>query len=387
MRSLRDKLNAMASAKPEGKPDQPERPPLFCEERVVPWEELFGVERSSLREIRLCDPGNAWSEWSCDRLLFLDTETTGLSGGAGTLAFLVGAGWLQEDGMHVRQLLIRSYDQEREMLTALLPLAERTGILVTYNGKSFDVPLLNSRFVLNGIRYSFEGMPHLDLLHVARRIYRLRLKRCTLQRMEEMILDKRRDGDLPGSEAPERFFQYQRTGVFEPLSDVVQHNREDVVSLAQLTGHICGIFRMPDSLRYPEDQYSMARTLRRAGDVAGARSLFRCVGGKTVRRMAQRDLALLEKQTGRREEAAETWRTMIREGSCGIQPYVELAKYCEHELHAYGRAISYASDALNRALDEQALGHDRQAEIAGIRKRIERLRRREAAGGGEEETE
>ena len=125
----------------------------------------------------------------CDRqhILFLDTETTGLSGGAGTVAFLVGVGYIDETGITVLQYLMRDYNEERYVLEHVRRHLESTQLLVTYNGKSFDMPLLASRFTMNRIRFDPLSVPHADLIHTARRVWKLRIGRCSLSHLEEVI--------------------------------------------------------------------------------------------------------------------------------------------------------------------------------------------------------
>lgn len=386
MRSLREKLNAMASHPKNEEPKAAVRE-LWSQETLVPYDSLFGIEHSTLEEVCACDPLFRGEVWDPRKLLFFDTETTGLSGGAGTLAFLLGVAWLEENGLRIRQLMIRNYPQEREMLSFFADKLKDHDTLVTFNGKSFDLPLLESRLILNGMHTKASHLPHLDLLHACRRVYRLRLGRCTLRIMEEAILGKHRNNDIPGSEAPQRFFAFQKTGNFEPLLEVAKHNLEDVISLAQLTGHLCRVFRDPEALQYPEDRFSMARTLERTGDFERAADLYRKLSDGKLSSPAHSRLAEIKRRTGHPDEAVREWKAMIRQGSCGTPPYLSLAKYYEHTLHDYNQAMQFASDALNVAIDHRNLSSDGfDEELNEIRKRIERIRRKqflEARKGGE----
>ena len=378
MRNLREKLNAMATRPREANPKPAAVCDLWRRDLVVPYDGLSGVDRSALEEVRAFDPAFCGARWDPMKLLFLDTETTGLSGGAGTMVFLLGLAWLETDGLHVQQLMIRSYPQEREMLSVFRDKVSDHDTLVTFNGKSFDIPLLDSRLVLNGIRMETARLPHLDLLHACRRVYRMRLGKCTLRVVEEAILEKHRENDLPGSEAPQRFFSYLKTGHFEPLLEVARHNLEDVISLAQLTGHLCGVFRDPESLLYPEDRFSLAKTLERTGNPESAAEVYRQLSGSKLSVPAYGRLAGIERRSGHPDAAAQAWQAMIRQGSCGTEPYLSLAKYYEHNLRDYDRAVQYASGALNLALDRGIIGSaETETELREIRKRIERLRRKQ----------
>ena len=148
------------------------------------------IDRVTLEDVRACDPYLRGDCWIAERLLFLDTETTGLSGGAGTVAFEIGVGWIEPRGMVIRQYVMRNYAQEADILREIAALAAKADTLVTFNGKSFDLPLLESRMVMNRIRAHITDMPHLDLLHAARRVYKLRLGRCSLTALEEAVLGK-----------------------------------------------------------------------------------------------------------------------------------------------------------------------------------------------------
>ena len=385
MSSLADKLNALAGERPKPVQTSQRSHEMYRTEAFsVPSEKLCGADICRLEEILACDPTFEGRHWEPSRLLFLDTETTGLSGGVGTYAFEIGIGMLSDGGMRVLQLVMSDMPEERRMLLEVADLVRTHDTLVTFNGKSFDIPLLESRMVMNGIRPCLSRLPHLDLLHVCRRIYRLRLKCCSLHMLEEMVLGKKREDDLPGSEAPERYFQYLRTGEFALLQDVLRHNKEDVISLAQLMGHVCSIFRAPEKIPHDEDMYSVARTLEKAGHTeraAGCYQMLRCG------RMAPRARYRLAYGYKRRREwnlMEEICQEMIRHGQNGIWPYVEISKQCEHVQKDYVRALRFATDGMNALLDRlPSDGTSTEAELTSIRRRIERLQRKlNGAGTG-----
>ena len=174
MRNLRQRLMDIAKTQSEPKPQPLNREePLntfFCKEDIVPLNELGDIRSVMLEDVRACDPYFEGSSWTMDRLLFLDTETTGLNGGAGTVAFEIGVGWFDARGMIIRQYVMRNYAQEAAMLKDIARLFEKADTIVTFNGKSFDLPLLESRMVMNRIRLPVTEYPHLDLLHAARRV-------------------------------------------------------------------------------------------------------------------------------------------------------------------------------------------------------------------------
>ena len=383
MRSLRERLMAVTSAPP--KPTRPQPPPeetpFFCREHIVPLDGLRGIERTTLEEIRACDPAFTGEHWSIQKLLFLDTETTGLSGGAGTLAFEIGLGFIDARGMVIRQYVMRDYGEEAAMLAEIASLLPRFDTLVTFNGKSFDIPLLESRMVMHRIRVHLTDWPHLDLLHACRRVYKLRLGRCSLSALEEAVLGESRTDDLPGAQVPQRYFDYLRTREFALLEDVLRHNRQDVESLASLTGHLCSAFREPEQLAHAEDAFCVGRTLLRGGHTEEGRRCLRILGMSSMSSQAHMVLSASYKKSREWASSVAMWTEMIARGEGGTWPYVELAKYYEHTERDYARALRYAGAALSRALNLSPLGGD-DAEIATLRKRVERLKRKLAAQGG-----
>lgn len=379
MRNLREKLMAVASSKSSVPREiqEPKKEPFFCREHIVSLEELCGIERATLDEIRECDPLFTGSNWDIYRVLFLDTETTGLSGGAGTVAFEIGIGFIDHRGMVIRQYVMRDYSEEGPMLAEIAALLRRFDTVVSFNGKTFDLPLLESRMVMNRIRLAVTQMPHLDLLHVARRVYKLRLKRCNLASLEEAVLGQMRHDDLPGSQVPQRYFDYIRTKEFSLLEDVLRHNLDDVKSLASLTGHLCAVFRQPELLAHPQDLYGVGRTLMRGGKTQKARVCFRILGKTTLSAQAHMHLAVSYKKEKDWTQALETYQSMIAQGDGETWPYIEMAKYYEHIARDPQRALHYANGALVYALNSALLWGENEKETAMIRKRISRLKEKQ----------
>jgi uncharacterized protein YprB with RNaseH-like and TPR domain len=211
------------------------------------------------------------------RWAFLDTETTGLAGGAGTYAFLVGVGSIDEDGFRVRQFFMRDFGDEPSLLAGLSDYLSRFDVLITYNGKSYDQPLLETRYRMARTRPPFARMAHLDLLHGARRLWKLRLDSCRLVELENRILGLEREGDLPGEMIPYYYFQYLRTQQAFQLVPIFHHNVMDIVSLACLTAVVPFAFRSPEdsSLRHGADLVGLARWLAQAARHEEAVRLFR----------------------------------------------------------------------------------------------------------------
>ena len=284
------------------------------------------------------------------RPLFLDTETTGLSGGTGTVAFLVGLAWREADGLTLAQYFLRDFNQENALLWAVGRCVSEAGVLVSYNGRCFDWPLLQTRLVMR--RAAWPSPPHLDLLTLARRIFRPRLPDCALQTIEQAVLDLHRADDLPGSLIPSRYFAWLRDGDPHVLDPVFTHNRQDVLSMALLLARFEGVLRGADDL-HPLDRFGRARFLELRGfhddAIQEYRQLWRyrpkgaqpVLGGALGLRLAR----LLRRQ-GRWEEARsvleECWRTQS-------YPYpvaIELAKLLEHQARDLNAARRIVGDAL-----------------------------------------
>ncbi len=386
MRSLRERLGAVTAAKP--KPQQavkPKETPFFCREHVVPIENLRGIEQTTLEDIRSCDPNFTGTNWEVGRLLFLDTETTGLSGGAGTVAFEIGLGWIEQRGMVIRQYVMRDYDEEAAMLSEIAAVFRRFDTVITFNGKSFDLPLLESRMTINRIRLTATSWPHFDLLHAARRVYKLRLGRCNLSALEAAVLGSKREDDLPGALVPQRYFDYLKTREFALLDDVLRHNRQDVQSLAELTGHLCAVFREPEAISHYEDLYGVGRTLLKTGCKEKGRRCLRIVGRSSLSSKAHMVLSLSYKKDRDWQEAISCWQEMIMRGEGGIWPYIELAKYYEHVAKDPKKALSCAHHALSYSLNSAPLRGGDNAQEEQLLKRIARLKQRLARSEHEEE--
>src|SRR5580704_16290506 len=198
---------------------------------------------------------------------FLDTETTGLAGGTGTYAFLIGVGSIEPAGFRLRQFFMRDYGEEASLLCRLAEHLAQFDVLITFNGKAFDQPLLETRFRMTRARHPFERMQHLDLLFGARRLWKLRLESCRLVDLENQILGVERQGDLPGEMIPYCYFGYLRTKRAFDLVPIFHHNALDILSLACLTAIVPFAFRSPESaeLRHGADFVGLARWLERDG--------------------------------------------------------------------------------------------------------------------------
>jgi hypothetical protein len=301
------------------------------------------------------------SEWA-----FLDTETTGLAGGSGTCAFLVGIGRITPEGFRVRQFFMRDYCEEASLLDAVARHLAPFRVLITYNGRSFDQPLLETRYRLNRSRPPFGKLEHVDLLHGARRLWKLRYESCRLVDLETQVLGFERDGDVPGALIPYLYFEYLRTGRAARLLPVFHHNATDILTLACLTGIVPMAFKDPENLpfRHAAEIAGIARWLREAGDLEQSRRLFRRAvavsrpdSGMPDDLMFRTlwDLAGLERKLGAEEQAVAIWTDLAAVRNLFRIPALEeLAKHYEHRQKDLARALETTRTALDHG-DSPAL--------------------------------
>ena len=310
-------------------------------------------------------------------ILFLDTETTGLSGGVGTIAFQVGLGYFTASGFVVEQLLMHDYPEEVELLRILENRMRRFSILCTFNGRTFDVPLLKSRFLMHRIHDAPFPQYHADVLYPARRLWKLRLHCCTLGHLEEQLLHVRREDDLPGALVPQTYFQYLKDGNFEPLLRILEHNKQDIVSLAQLLCFLCKQIDRPDDIAQKEDLFSLARMLEKQGDRQKAMKCYRLCATGSMRPQAYQALALNEKRSGHTQATIKLDQAMLRRGDDPVHACEALAKLYEHTLRDPSQALVYTRQAL-LCLAEPGLFRSEavQAQQIALQYRYARLRRK-----------
>jgi len=370
---LRAKLNAISAAAPkaEKKPVRACGVAVYADRRAAD-ERLFCLDADGLRRIGWCG-----RSFDIRRCLFLDTETTGLSGGAGTVAFLVGIGFIEGESFVVEQYLMRDYSDEADMLDRLAKRMEQFDAVCTFNGKNFDLPLLATRFTMCRMRERWRDLEQLDLLYPARRTWKLRIGSCRLSRIEEFILGQGRHGDIPGSEVPQRYFDYLKSGDMKLLEDIIEHNRQDIATLGTLMAHLCELYARPQQDPHKEDLFSMGKALECQGELKPARELYRIAaipapagsisafsGNALAARAAWRMYLLARKNRdydGMRAVLEQmTVRRQMRE-----RIYVELSKLYEHHYKNPIRALRYANLAAR---------YIEPGEAGALEKRRQRLR-------------
>ncbi len=320
----------------------------------------------------------ALAECRLEEGLFLDTETTGLAGGTGTMAFLIGLGWFDQGRFIVRQIFARDFTEERAALTHLADIAGTKRFLVSFNGKTFDVGLLSTRYIMNRLQSPFAALPHLDLLYPARRLIAHRLENCRLATLEERVLGLVRLDDVPGSDIPQRYFDWLRGGDARPLRDVFTHNRLDIISLAALMDHLTALMQGRLDMAHADarDLLALARWHSERQDTRQAQCLLTPLvqsSETAVRMEARKMLSLIYRRTGRWEEAVGLWQQMVREHSDDRFALIELAKWYEHRAHDDVTALKLVRQAIR-----QAGGQCTAAEREALLHRRQRLQQRQA---------
>lgn len=326
---------------------------------------------------------------------FIDTETTGLSGGSGTYAFLIGVGRFEDDEFHLAQFFMHDPAEEPAQLAALEEFIAPCQAIVSFNGKAFDIPLLNTRFAFQGWKSPFSDLAHIDLLHLARRLWRNRLPSRTLGNLEVAILDaSRTEDDVPGWMIPEMFFNYLRDGDARPLRKVFYHNAIDVVSLAALMNHMAALLSAPieNNQEYGVDLLSLARLYEDLQDLDMATGLY--LHGLDhpdilEERMpveiyldALERLALIYKRRENFPAAIPLWEKATLYNQ--LSAYLELTKFYEHRSGDYTTACTWCQQAIQILENAETvvhghthlMPHQRQIWIEDFKHRLDRLNRK-----------
>jgi uncharacterized protein YprB with RNaseH-like and TPR domain len=317
--------------------------------------------------------------------LFLDTETTGLAGGTGTYAFLVGIAWWDSGGIQVEQFLMRELSEETSLLAELAERMAERRVLVTFNGKSFDWPLLETRYRMTRQIAPPAPRAHLDLLHPARSLWRLRLGSVRLAELERHVLGWDRGADILSEMIPRIYFDFLRGGAAEPLVPVVTHNQMDLRGLARLSCRVLALLAQPE--RCGEDGlevYGVSRICERRGETARARELYQHSIASPlpaeVGRAARISLARLAKRQGDLGLACKLWEEILGDSREGFVAYEQLAMYYEHNARQPERAASLVHEALAKLHQARRLGgieaEAYRRQCAAYKRRLDRLQRK-----------
>jgi uncharacterized protein YprB with RNaseH-like and TPR domain len=340
--------------------------------------------------------GRTGSDGGPGRLCFFDTETTGLSGGVGTQVFLAAVAWRVPSGVLVRQYFLPDPSAERAMLHALREDLCASDTLVTYNGRSFDVPLVEARLLMCRWPGDSIRMPHVDLLHPVRRVYRSRIGSCSLGSVETQVLGRDRGEDIPGFLIPEAYFAFLRGRDVALLREVFAHNRQDVVSLSLLLDHFCRVLKEEGSQSHPLDRFGVARLLETNGQPQRAAALYERLWDESLEGwngevfpeawspvelgyVTGMRLAALHRRRGLvhlcQPILEELWRRHPRPFEAGIM----LAKHLEHRRKDRRAALELVEAALQALHEEPGWGRKEERWVEDLRRRRVRLSARAEA--------
>ena len=339
---------------------------------------ICSSRKSSLKEI--CQ-----TPFDLKEAVFFDCETTGLAGGVGTCAFLVGLGYLSGEEFWVEQYFMQDFHQERATLSAIAEKLDGFKFLVSFNGKCYDLPLLENRFVINRIDFDPAKWAHFDLLFPSRRLWKRRIGECSLSNIEQKILGVRRKIDVPSYLVPQIYFDYLQTGEAEPLISVFYHNAYDILSLLRLSvlmDQALKDFSLSE-IKDPIDLYSLGRVHRNLGNYeAGIRCFKQALSEKLSPEWQleiSMSLAFIYKKTGCMEEAVGIWQNLT-EGDFpfSLTVHKELAKYFEHKRKDYFKALSFVDKAISWLSSDPSLffASAHQTKLNSLEYRKSRLERK-----------
>jgi len=322
------------------------------------------------------------AELDIDTFAFIDTETTGLMGGTGTYTFLIGVGRFKGDKFCLAQFFMQDPAEEAAQLTALENFLAPCHALVTFNGKAFDLPLINTRYITHGWPPFLRDVVHLDLLHLARRLWRLRLPSRALGDLEFHILGSARNQeDVPGWMIPQLYFDYLNTGDARPLRSVFYHNEMDIVSMAALLNHMSHLIAEPldGAVEHALDFIALGKLYQDLGHLELAeRAYKRGLSDQQLGKKAYLDglqkLSFLHKKQEDIAEALSLWKIAADEGQ--IYAHVELAKVYEHRRRDYTKAAIWTQEAINLVKAPGFPAYERARHLPELEHRLERLNRK-----------
>lgn len=323
---------------------------------------------------------------------FLDTETSGLAGGTGTYAFLVGVARFVGGQFLLQQFFMRDPAEEPALLEGLANFLAPCKALVTFNGKAFDAPLLTTRYSMHRLPVPYKNYSHLDLLPLARRLWRDRLPSRALKYLEENILGLTRSTEeVPGYEIPWLYFDYLRTGDARPLGGVFYHNAMDVVAMAALLSHMNNMLETPydGHVQHGLDFIALGKLFEDLGHWDEAARLFErgIESGAETRQaltesdfsLAVRRLSILQKKRGDLNNAIRLWEEAAERGH--LYAFVELAKHHEHKSRDIKTALKWTRSAMQCAQSREMPDYMRKHWLEEITHRLERLERKDGMHG------
>lgn len=334
------------------------------------------IDTDVLCQVSRLTPGTSLQ---LDEILFLDTETSGLGGGTGTFAFMIGLGFYTGQGFQVQQLVMRDPSEEPAMLAELIKITARFKAVLTYNGKSFDIPLLTNRYILNGLTSPFIQYPHIDLLQITRKIWSNRFDNRSLSHLENQVLGFFRSGEeVPGWMIPQIYFDFLVDHNPIPLAGVFYHNKIDILSLAGLTLIAGNTLTYPNSTDIHQlDQLSVAKVYQNLGRTEEALSIYEQCIQKDLAPPQQLQAVMNSAEMCKRDRkwdlAVALWKEASQLGS--IEACIELAKFHEHIVKNFDDALIWTETARNLILNQTSYYYQ-QMKLEEVEKRSQRIQRK-----------
>jgi len=358
---------------------------VFAAEQAYPKDYIYGesplISSFPLAHISHWANDPAIEKIHLSKFAFLDTETSGLSGGTGTYAFLVGIARFIDDEFVLRQFFMRDPAEEPALLEGIAKFIAPCKSLVTFNGKSFDAPLLSTRYRLHQIPIPYKDYSHLDLLPLARRLWRDRLESRALKYLEEHVLGlKRSSEEVPGYEIPWLYFDYLRTGDARPLGGVFYHNAMDVVAMAALLAHMNDMLENPfdGKVQHGLDFIALGKLFEDLGHWDDAARLFERGLESQLNEadfgLAVKRLSILQKKRGDINAAIHWWESAAERGH--LYAFIELAKHYEHKERDVKSALKWTKSAMKQVEKNDLPAYMRKFWEAEIAHRMERLNRK-----------
>ena len=358
---------------------------VFCHEEVYPFDYIHGA-----KPLTPSDPIEVLCQWAgaqqlsltdLQSFVFLDTETSGLAGGTGTYAFEVGVGRFTDQGFRLAQFFMRHPGEEPALLAGLTAFMDGMKAVVTYNGKSFDIPLLNTRYTLMGMETPFKSVNHFDLLPLARRLWKIRLESRTLGNVENQILGVvRGEEEVPGYLIPQMYFDYLRTQDARPMAGIFYHNAIDILSLAGLFGHMAFLLDDPHSnrIQHGEDVVALARFFESMGEIPEAEALYQKALSTDLPEEVYWDtiqrFSFLLKRKGEWSAAIALWEQAAESGA--LYAFEEIAKYYEHQTGDLEEAHRWTVGAVTLLNGRHFPAYEYHSWQEKLTHRLERLERR-----------
>jgi len=338
----------------------------------TPIAKALEVSTERLAQLAL-DP--AFESIDLRRALFFDTETTGLAGGTGTVPFLIGIAWFEDESMRIQQLFLPEMGREAPMLHRLRERVQQSSCVVSFNGKAFDWPLLRTRFVLN--RVPAPALPpHLDLLHCARRVLKARLQSVRLVELERKVLGMYREDDVSGALIPQLYFDYLDGGDVSPMAKVIEHNANDLIALAALVAELVSHFDEVHGGDDPRDHLAYAKVAERTGDQARARSFASAAANGGGEAACTVEACMLNARMARKGgEVDDEERALVaaldaaNTDSLRAAVRLALAKFYEHRRKDLSKALEHAVETAPAEGDAAA-----QRRVSRLERRLDRQR-------------